>query len=79
MRVIKANSSKRIHETYPDAKAFAWQSEYAAFTVRKSAIPDVTRYIAGQQEHHQTQTFEDEFKAFLQRHEIEYDDRFVID
>ncbi|MCH7728868.1 MAG: IS200/IS605 family transposase [Planctomycetes bacterium] len=79
MRAIKANSSKWIHETFPDSGAFAWQSGYAAFTVSKSAMPDVTRYIENQQEHHRTQSFEDEFKAFLRRHEIEFDDRFVID
>ena len=79
MRAIKANSSKWLHETYPDTGKFAWQNGYAAFAVSKSAIPDVTRYIENQREHHRTQTFEDDFKAFLQRHEIEYDDRFVVD
>ncbi len=61
-----------------DFGRFAWQNGYAAFTVSKSAIPDVTRYIENQREHHRTQTFEDEFKAFLQRHEIKYDNRFVL-
>lgn len=79
MRAIKANSSKWLHETFPDSGKFAWQNGYAAFTVSKSAIPDVARYIENQREHHRTQTFEDEFKAFLRRHDIEYDDRFVVD
>jgi len=28
LRVIKANSSKWIHETFPDHRSFAWQSGY---------------------------------------------------
>ncbi len=39
MRAVKAVSSKWIHESYPDAGAFAWQSGYAAFTVSRSAVP----------------------------------------
>lgn len=79
MRVVKTNSSKWIHETYPDADTFFWQTGYAAFTASKSAIPDVARYIENQEKHHRTQTFEDEYKALLCRHEIEFDKRFVFE
>ncbi len=78
MRAVKAISSKWIHETYPDDGAFAWQSGYAAFTVSRSAVPKVAAYIENQKEHHRIQTFDDEYKAFLDRHDIEYDDRFVF-
>jgi REP element-mobilizing transposase RayT len=33
MRVVKANSSRWIHQTFPDLGAFAWQEGYSAFTV----------------------------------------------
>ena len=75
---VKAVSSKWIHETYSDAGAFAWQSGYAAFTVSQSAVRKVAAYIENQKEHHRIQTFDDEYKAFLDRHDIEYDDRFVF-
>ena len=75
---VKAVSSKWIHETYSDAGPFAWQSGYAAFTVSQSAAEKVAAYIENQEEHHRNQTFDDEYKAFLDRHYIEYDDRFVF-
>ncbi len=75
---VKATSSKWIRETYSDAGAFAWQSGYAAFTVRQSAAAKVAASIENQKEHHRIQTFDDEYKAFLDRHRIEYDDRFVF-
>jgi len=75
---VKAVSSKWIHETYSDAGAFAWQSGYVAVTVSRSAAAKVAAYIENQEEHHRIQTFDDEYKAFLDRHDIEYDDRFVF-
>ena len=78
MRAVKATSSKWVHETFPDSGEFAWQTGYAAFTVSQSAIPKVAAYIENQEEHHRIQTFDDEYKAFLDRHGIEYDDRLVL-
>ena len=75
---VNAISSKWIHETYSDAGAFAWQSGDAAFTISRSAAAKVAAYIENQKEHHRVRTFDDEYKAFLDRHDIEYDDRFVF-
>ena len=61
------------------ASGFAWQGGYAAFTVSRSQEAAVRAYIAGQEEHHRRQTFEEEFIAFLDRHGIEYDPRYVFD
>jgi hypothetical protein len=47
--------------------------------VSKSAIPDVTAYIANQREHHRAMTFEKEYHALLERHGIEYDERYLLD
>jgi putative transposase len=60
LRVVKTNSSRRVHELYPARKAFAWQAGYAAFTVSHSGIERVRRYIANQAEHHQRESFQDE-------------------
>jgi REP element-mobilizing transposase RayT len=79
MRIIKANSSKWIRETFPTHGVFAWQTGYAAFTVSASAIDDVKRYIDRQLEHHRERTFEEEFIEFLRRHDLEYDERYVLD
>jgi putative transposase len=78
-QLIKGGSSAWIHDTFPHLADFAWQDGYAAFTVSKSAIPDVTAYIANQREHHRKMTFQDEYVALLDRHGIEYDDRYIWD
>lgn len=77
MRLVKANSSKWIRETFATHQSFAWQTGYAAFSVSSSAVPDVTRYIQRQAEHHRTATFEEEFVEFLRRHQVEYDERYL--
>ena len=78
-QLIKGGSSKWIHETFPDLRDFAWQDGYGAFTVSKSNVPEVVRYIENQREHHRARTFQEEFLAFLKRHGIEYDERYLWD
>jgi REP element-mobilizing transposase RayT len=78
LRRIKANSSKWLHENLRQAQAFTWQSGYAVFTVSQSNLGDVEAYILNQQTHHANLSFEDEFLAFLQRHGIPYDERYVL-
>ena len=77
LRLLKANSSKWIHETFPQHRAFAWQAGYGAFAVSYSHFDRVKRYIARQAQHHRRTTFQEEFVAFLQRHHIEYDERYL--
>ena len=77
MRVVKANSSKWMHETFPSRASFAWQTGYGGFSVSESNAPQVEEYIANQEEHHRRVTFQEEFMVFLKRHGIEYDQRYV--
>ncbi|MCH7719995.1 MAG: IS200/IS605 family transposase [Planctomycetes bacterium] len=77
LRLIKTNSSKWIHGTFPDKTKFAWQAGYGAFSVSRSNLESVTRYIANQAEHHKRLSFQDEFIDFLKRHEIEFDPRYI--
>ena len=79
VRLVKANSSKWIHGTFPDRQHFAWQAGYGAVSVSFSNVPDVKIYIARQADHHRIRTFQDEFREFLRRHEIEWDERYVWD
>jgi len=58
---------------------FYWQKGYAAFTVSQSNLLAVKRYVDTQQEHHRQRSFQEEFRYFLQRHEINFDERFVWD
>jgi REP element-mobilizing transposase RayT len=79
LRLLKANSSKWIHETGAGASAFAWQTGYAAFTVSLSQMGAVKTYLACQEEHHRTQTFRDEYRALLRRHGIAFDEQYLWD
>ncbi len=79
LRTIKANSSKWVHETFPEQRDFAWQSGYGAFAVSVSNLDSVKHYIAHQAEHHRTKTFQEEFIALLHRHNIEFDERYLWD
>lgn len=79
MRVLKTNSSRWVHEQWPQRCSFAWQTGYGAFSVSKSNAPEVERYITGQEEHHRHVSFQEEFLAFLRRHGIAFNERYVWD
>lgn len=79
VRDVKSNSSGWVHETFPDRSAFAWQSGYGAFGTSLSLLDRVRAYIADQEEHHKRESFQDEFRTFLTRHGLEWDERYVWD
>ena len=79
LRQIKGSSSRWISESFPDLQAFAWQAGYAAFAVSYSHLQNVRNYIATQAEHHRTVTFQDEFRAFLRKHDIEFQEQYMWD
>jgi REP element-mobilizing transposase RayT len=79
VRVIKSNSSSWVHRSFPDQASFAWQSGYAAFTVSPSIYDDLRRYIEDQETHHKRVSFQDEYRAFLRKHHVEWDERYVWD
>ncbi len=76
-KYLKRDSSKWIHETFADLQDFAWQDGYGAFTVSKSNVPAVAGYIQNQRTHHQKESFQDEYRDCLNRHGVDYDERYV--
>jgi putative transposase len=76
---VKKGSSKWLKTQGPEFRAFHWQAGYGAFSVSQSHVDQVTRYIERQEEHHRTRSFQDEFRAFLKRYGMEYDERYVWD
>ena len=74
---VKKSSSKWIKTQSPKLSIFAWQAGYGAFSVSESNVPVVTRYIHNQEEHHRVKTFQEEFRVFLDKHNIQYDERYV--
>jgi putative transposase len=76
-RVVKANSSRWVHEKWD--RDFAWQTGYGVFSVSESSVAVVAKYIAGQEEHHRKHTFQEEFVTFLKKNNVAYDERYIWD
>jgi REP element-mobilizing transposase RayT len=78
VRVVKSNSSRWLNQEVLE-ECFRWQTGYGAFTVTRSSVPAVRRYIRNQERHHRNWTFQDEFRDLLEKSEIEYDEQYVWD
>ena len=76
---VKKGSSKWLKTKGPGYANFHWQNGYGAFSVSQSGVADVIEYIENQQEHHQRKTFQEEFREFLRRYEVPFDERYVWD
>jgi hypothetical protein len=68
-----------LKERGRDFTDFEWQRGYADFSVSQSNLEQVKQYIANQEEHHQKIDFQDELRALLRWHEIEWDEKYVWD
>jgi putative transposase len=79
LQELKTNSSKWIKTKHPSFSNFHWQDGYGTFSVNPTQTDVVTKYINDQQEHHKTVTFQDEYRAFLKKYNVEYDERYVWD
>jgi putative transposase len=78
VQLIKSGSSHWLKETFPNLNNFAWQDGYAAFTVSQSHLDEVRKYIRSQREHHRKKTFAEEYRAFLARHHIQYNEPYLL-
>jgi REP element-mobilizing transposase RayT len=76
---LKSNSSKWMKTKGQAYQNFYWQNGFGGFSVGASEIERTTAYIANQNEHHRKVSFQDEFREFLKRYGVEYDERYVWD
>ena len=76
-KFLKGDSSKWIHEEFAELRDFSWQDGYGAFSVSKSQLSEVARYIQNQREHHRGKSFQEEYLRLLELHDVEYDERYV--
>jgi hypothetical protein len=77
---IKKKSSKWIKSVDAVRYAnFGWQRGFAVFSVSPSSLDGVVAYVANQNEHHRTKTFQEEYRQFLEKHGLEYDEAYVWD
>jgi len=75
---IKRSSSLWINQKGFVNGKFEWQEGYGAFSYSKSHVPAVIRYIENQEAHHRKKSLREEYLHFLQKFEIEYDERFIF-
>lgn len=79
VETLKTASSKWLKTQSPALAAFSWQRGYGCFSVGPSDLDALKAYIDNQEEHHRTRTFQDEFRMFLKKYGVEYDEAHVWD
>ena len=76
---IKKLSSKWITGLDPKYRQFYWQRGYGAFSLGRSQLDAVVKYVSEQEEHHRKVTFQDEFRRVLKKYGVPFDERYVWD
>ncbi len=76
---LKKDSSKWIKTQGASFREFYWQAGYGAFSIGQSSVAETRQYIDNQKEHHKKRTFQDEYRAFLRKYGVGYDERYVWD
>jgi len=76
---VKSHSSKWVKTLDESLQNFYWQDGYGAFSVNPSEIDVVTSYIANQRAHHLSRSYQEEYRRFLKKYGVEYDERYVWD
>jgi len=77
VRDLKRASSAWIKERDPSLNDFAWQAGYGAFSVGQTECEIVRNYIHNQEEHHKARSFQQEYRAFLDKYHVPYDERYL--
>ena len=76
---FKKSTSKWLKSQSPELAKFSWQSGYGAFSLSESQLDSVTTYIQNQREHHRVKSFKEEFREFLSKNNITFDEEHVWD
>jgi len=76
---LKSHSSQWIKNKGNKYQNFYWQNGYGGFSINPTEIEIVREYILKQEEHHKKRTFQEEYRAFLKKYDVEYDERYVWD
>jgi putative transposase len=79
VRELKRTSSLWVKQRPEGSTVFQWQLGYGVFSVSQSQSAVVERYIARQEAHHRSVSFQDELRTLLERHQIAYDERYLWD
>jgi REP element-mobilizing transposase RayT len=76
---VKIGSSKWLKTKGERYASFHWQNGYGAFSLSASKLDVVKQYVLNQAEHHKTVSFQEEYRRFLKKYNIEFDERYVWD
>lgn len=79
VRKIKTDSSKFINPKNWMPAKFQWQSGYGVFSYSKSQVKSVVRYILNQEQHHEKKSFKTEYRQFMEKFGVDYDERYLFD
>ncbi len=79
MEQVKSGSSHWLNSKQYIAGKFCWQDGYGAFSYSKSHIDKVVKYVLNQSEHHKKQSFRDEYVSFLNKFEMDYDQKYLFE
>jgi REP element-mobilizing transposase RayT len=79
MRDIKNNTTHFINDKQLIKGKFSWQEGYGAFSYSHSQLDSVYQYILNQEEHHRKKTFKEEYLGFLQKFEIDHDEKYLFE
>lgn len=74
---FKKSTSKWLKSKSPDLAKFSWQSGYGAFSLSESQLDSVTAYIQNQREHHRAKSFKEEFREFLTKNNLSFDEEHI--
>ena len=74
---LKKSSSKWIKQQDTSFRSFKWQDGYGAFSIGRSNVAALKRYIELQKSHHRRRSFEDELRGLLKKYRVEYDERYI--
>ena len=79
LQEVKSQSSAWMKTKHETLSGFYWQDGYGAFSVNPADRDAAIAYIANQHEHHATRTFQEEYRAFLKKYNVDFDERYVWD
>ncbi len=79
VETLKKTSSKWIKTIAPKYRSFYWQRGYGAFSVSPSQLNGVLEYVDKQEEHHRFRSFQEEYREFLRKHGVDFDERYLWD
>ena len=71
---IKGESSHWINQNDFLNSKFHWQRGYGAFSVSVSQLEVVKRYIRNQEKHHSKKPFIEEYKEWIRKYGLHYED-----